>query len=148
LVDIINSGVHIQGCEVTYDNGTVNLAGECATQADMEKAVLLAGNVAGVNNVFVNGLGVRDNPAASAINNPADPAVAEGAAGSAAPVDAPAGEVEQTEFYVIKSGDTLSKIAKEVYGDAMAYTRIFDANKEVIQDPDKIFVGQKIRIPK
>ena len=56
-------------------------------------------------------------------------------------------ETEQVEYYLIQSGDTLSKIAKTYYGDAMAYNQIFDANREVIQDPDKIFVGQKIRIP-
>jgi nucleoid-associated protein YgaU len=53
----------------------------------------------------------------------------------------------KVEYYVIQSGDTLSKLAKKYYGDAMAYNRIFEANREVIQDPDLIFVGQKIRIP-
>jgi len=53
----------------------------------------------------------------------------------------------KAEYYVIKSGDTLSALAKEYYGNAMDYPRIFDANREVIKDPDKIFVGQKIRIP-
>jgi len=56
-------------------------------------------------------------------------------------------ESEQVEYYLIQSGDTLSKIAKKYYGDAMAYNQIFEANREVILDPDKIFVGQKIRIP-
>ena len=52
-----------------------------------------------------------------------------------------------SEFYVIQSGDTLSALAKKYYGNAMDYPRIFEANREVIKDPDKIFVGQKIRIP-
>ena len=51
------------------------------------------------------------------------------------------------EYYEIKSGDTLSKIAKQFYGKASEYPRIFDANREVIGDPDLIFPGQKIRIP-
>ena len=51
------------------------------------------------------------------------------------------------EYYVIKKGDTLSALAKTYYGNAMDYPRIFEANREVIQDPDLIFVGQKIRIP-
>lgn len=58
------------------------------------------------------------------------------------PVSAP-----KAEYYVIKSGDTLSKLAKKYYGNAKDYPRIFEANREVIKDPDKIFVGQKIRIP-
>lgn len=49
--------------------------------------------------------------------------------------------------YVVKSGDTLSKIAKNEYGDASAYHRIFEANRDILKDPDKIFPGQKLRIP-
>jgi len=61
-------------------------------------------------------------------------------------MDAPAPEPE-VEYYTIVSGDTLSKIAKERYGNAMDYPKIFDANREVIKDPDLIYPGQKIRIP-
>lgn len=52
------------------------------------------------------------------------------------------------QYYEIKSGDTLWAIAKQYYGDGNKYPQIFEANREVIKDPDKIFVGQKIRIPK
>ena len=51
------------------------------------------------------------------------------------------------EFYEIQSGDTLSKLAKQFYGDAMLYPKIFEANREVIRDADLIYPGQKIRIP-
>jgi len=50
-------------------------------------------------------------------------------------------------YYTVKSGDSLSKIAKAHLGDAMAYTTIFEANREVIKDADLIYPGQKIRIP-
>ena len=56
-------------------------------------------------------------------------------------------EPEQTNFYTVKSGDTLSKIAKEFYGDAMKYPVIFEANKPMLADPDKIYPGQTLRIP-
>ena len=52
-----------------------------------------------------------------------------------------------TREYTIKSGDTLSKIAKQHYGNANDWRKIFEANKSTIQDPDKIFPGQKIVIP-
>lgn len=136
---IRDAGVGIKEFNVIYDMGHVVLSGEVDSKADKEKAVLLAGNVAGVGEVVANDLVVKvtEEQAAAA------------AAGSAAPVDAPAGEAEEeTEFYVIQAGDTLGKIAKAVYGDAMQYPKIFEANREVIQDPDKIFVGQKIRLPK
>jgi nucleoid-associated protein YgaU len=54
---------------------------------------------------------------------------------------------EKVEYYVIKSGDTLSAIAAKYYGKGSLYPRIFEANREVIRDPDLIFPGQKIRIP-
>ena len=50
-------------------------------------------------------------------------------------------------YYTVESGDTLSKIAEAHLGDAMAYPTIFEANREVIKDPDLIYPGQKIRIP-
>ena len=50
-------------------------------------------------------------------------------------------------FHSVKSGDTLSKIAKEVYGDANAYMKIFEANKPMLSDPNKIYPGQSLRIP-
>ena len=60
-------------------------------------------------------------------------------------VAAPA-EPEST-YHTVKSGDTLSKIAKEAYGDANAYMKIFEANKPMLKDPNKIYPGQMLRIP-
>ncbi len=54
---------------------------------------------------------------------------------------------EKVEYYVIKSGDTLSGIAAKYYGKGSLYPRIFEANREVIKNPDLIYPGQKIRIP-
>lgn len=53
----------------------------------------------------------------------------------------------EAKFYEVKSGDSLSKIAKEFYGDPMKYTAIFEANKPMLSDPDKIYPGQVLRIP-
>ena len=50
-------------------------------------------------------------------------------------------------FYTVESGDSLSKIAKEHYGDASKYHAIFEANKPMLSDPDKIYPGQVLRIP-
>ena len=49
--------------------------------------------------------------------------------------------------YTVKAGDTLSKIAKATLGDAQAYPRIFDANRDQLSDPDKIKPGQVLRLP-
>lgn len=53
----------------------------------------------------------------------------------------------EATFHTVVSGDTLSKIAKEVYGDAMKYPVIFEANKPMLSHPDKIYPGQVLRIP-
>ncbi len=60
-------------------------------------------------------------------------------------------EVETPEpeatYHTVVSGDTLSKIAKVVYGDAMKYPVIFEANKPMLKSPDLIYPGQVLRIP-
>jgi nucleoid-associated protein YgaU len=111
----------ITDLQVGYDPGTgkCSLSGDCPTAEAMQKAVLLAGNIHGVSDVDVASLKVPP----------------------------PKKEEEKVEYYVIQSGDTLSKIAKRYYGDAMKYPRIFEANREVIKDANLIFPGQKIRIP-
>jgi nucleoid-associated protein YgaU len=66
-------------------------------------------------------------------------------------VDAAAMNAEVTGneavFYTVQSGDSLSKIAKVYLGDAMKYPDIFEANKPMLSDPDKIYPGQVLRIP-
>ena len=52
-----------------------------------------------------------------------------------------------TKVYTVVSGDSLSKIAKREYGDANAWPKIFEANKDILKDPNKIQPGQKLKIP-
>ena len=54
---------------------------------------------------------------------------------------------KEAVFYTVQKGDTLSKIAKQHYGDANRYHQIFDANRPMLKDPDEIFPGQVLRIP-
>ena len=53
----------------------------------------------------------------------------------------------ESKFYTVKSGDSLSKISKEFYGDANQYNKIFEANRPLLKDADDIFPGQVLRIP-
>ncbi|APS38018.1 MULTISPECIES: peptidoglycan-binding protein LysM [unclassified Salegentibacter] len=57
-------------------------------------------------------------------------------------------EEPESGFHTVERGENLSKIAKEHYGDANKYTVIFEANKPMLKDPDKIFPGQVLRIPR
>lgn len=118
--EVESGNLGIKNLEVGLDKGVCTLGGDCPSGEAMQKAVLLAGNVQGVSSVDIRNLRVP----------PATPAE------------------ESVEYYVIQKGDTLSKIAKQHYGDANKYPAIFEANREVIKDADLIFPGQKIRIPK
>jgi len=84
----------------------------------------------------------RAAPAKAGAEKPAAAKPASPPTGGAAP-----GENKYTQWYEVKSGDTLWKIAKEHYGDGSLYTEIFKANQDVLTDPDKIQIGQKLRIP-
>ena len=64
-----------------------------------------------------------------------------------APPDVAPADSAYTQWYEVKKGDTLWKIAKEAYGDGSLYPEIFKANQDTLSDPDKIQVGQKLRIP-
>jgi LysM repeat protein len=119
----------VEDLEVTYENGIVGLAGRCTNKDAFQKCVLMAGNVEGVADVYATGLQAYVDPAAAV-------AAAEAAKAAA-----------EEKFYVIEKGDTLWAIAKKHLGDGNRYPEIFEANREVILDPDKIFPGQKIRIP-
>jgi nucleoid-associated protein YgaU len=55
---------------------------------------------------------------------------------------------DPARYYTVVSGDSLSKIAKAEYGDPMKYPVIFDANRPMLSDPDKIYPGQVLRLPK
>ncbi len=114
-------GAQVENLTVSYDDGKVSLGGLVETFAAKQKAVLLAGNVKGVEKVDDTHLSVKPKPQ-------------------------PEPEPEFT-FYEIKPGDSLSKIAKRFYGDALKWPTLFEANKEVIQNPDLIYPGQKIRVP-
>jgi nucleoid-associated protein YgaU len=74
----------------------------------------------------------------------ADISVAQGQSMGAA---AGGGSGQGGQTYTVKSGDTLSKISRQFYGDANEYMRIFYANRDKLKDPDKIQVGQQLTIP-
>jgi nucleoid-associated protein YgaU len=57
------------------------------------------------------------------------------------------GAAPSARTYTVKSGDTLSKISQQFYGDGNKYQKIFDANRDQLKDPDKIQPGQVLKIP-
>jgi LysM repeat protein len=67
---------------------------------------------------------------------------------SAAAAAAAAGAAPAQQRYTVQPGDSLSKIAKQFYGNANDYIKIFEANKDKLSDPNKVQVGQELVIPK
>ena len=116
----------IDGLVVSVEDGVVTLAGVAKDNATREKAILIAGNIEGVEAVNADQL--------------VSPEIIESST--------PASEVPTSEFYTIKEGDTLWAIAQKYYGDGNKYQVIVEENLEVIKDADKIYPGQTIRIPK
>ena len=113
----------VENLNIQVKDGVAHISGDAASKSAWEKTILMAGNALGISEVKADDLTVAGT----------------GAVQPAA---------EEVEYYIIVSGDNLSKIAKHFYGDANKYPLIFEANREVIKDANLIFPGQKIRIPK
>ena len=111
----------VKNLDVKFDDGVATICGDCPNEATRTSAILIAGDVKGVEKVVADDLKFPE------------PKIAE--------------EKEKFDVYEIVSGDTLGGIAKRFYGKASLYTKIHAANKELIPDPNKIYPGQKIKIP-
>jgi len=84
-------------------------------------------------------------------DDPNKPDFSDVESGSSSTAAAPAGDAAEKartdRTYTVQGGDSLSKIAKKFYGDANSWKRIFEANKDVVKNPDLIQPGWKLRIP-
>lgn len=118
-------GFDTSGITFTVKDDKVTISGEAKDWEQKGKIYVAAGNVEGID-------GVTDNMTVKA-----------------APVQTatPVQTAVQPKYHTVQSGESLSKISKEVYGDANAYNKIFEANKPMLSDPDKIYPGQVLVIP-
>lgn len=141
-------GLPVEKFLVSHDEGSdaVEIFGWVPDMAVKEKLILAIGNLNGIGKVTEH-LRIGTPPAPVAIT-PAPTTVAEAVAAAKAAEPAAAEPPAPTsKFHTVEKGDTLSKIAKEEYGNANLYNAIFEANKPMLTHPDKIFPGQVLRIP-
>jgi nucleoid-associated protein YgaU len=127
-------GGSVKDIAVDLIGNMIKLKGNVDTKDLLEKVILLAGNIKGVEKVDADGLTVKGQPAAG---------MQQMGAKSGGGVTGPGGST----FYTIVKGDTLSGIAKKLLGDANKYHQIFEANRGIIKNADLIYPGQVIRIP-
>ncbi len=112
-----NANLEIADPHIDLEGDRVTVYGQCDSVMDREKVILALGNVHGVAEV-------DDRISIVAVE-----------------------EAPEPRFYEVQSGDSLSKIAKQFYGDPMKYHDIFEANQPLLSDPNKIYPGQMLRIP-
>ncbi len=115
-------GLSVTRLKIDVDGDVASVTGEVKAQADREKVLLAVGNTTGIARVDDK---LTTTAATTPDHEPEVPAT----------------------YYTVEKGDTLSKIAKEQYGNAMKYPVIFEANEPMLTDPDKIYPGQVLRIP-
>ncbi|MBS9774909.1 MAG: peptidoglycan-binding protein LysM [Tenacibaculum sp.] len=121
LVEAVNAlELKVNDLSIKVDDDKATIHGEAVDLSTKEKVVLVVGNTEGVS-------AVEDNMTVAEVEE--------------------IKEEELAKFHTVVSGDTLGKIAKEFYGDAMKYPVIFEANKPMLSHPDKIYPGQVLRIP-
>lgn len=117
----------VSDLDITVDGDMVTIYGNADTLSDKEKLILVLGNVDGIATVddYVNVLNME------ATEDEAGQRRYDG----------------EAQFHTVAKGDTLGKIAKSYYGNAMKYPVIFEANRPMLSDPNKIYPGQVLRIP-
>jgi len=121
LSHIKQFGFNTSDIQVVVNDDKVSLTGTIDTQENKNKVIVTAGNVEGIATVD-DKIVVVHPPQLS----PPAP---------------------EKQFYTVKKGDYLSKIAKEVYGNANKYNIIFEANRPMLKNPDLIYPGQVLVIP-
>lgn len=122
---VMGSGVKADGFRVEYSDGRATVRGSVGSEEDRKKVLDTVRGVGGVASV-TDSMTVGE-------------AGATGATGAATAAGA--------RTYTVKSGDTLSAIAKTHYGDASKYNKIFNANRDILSDADKIQPGQVLKLP-
>jgi nucleoid-associated protein YgaU len=128
-VAVINkSGLGVTGLAARIDGKIVTLEGQAANIEAKGRAMLEFNKMVSTENT-INKIQVQGGAASG-------------------PLPGPGGAAADVQIYEVKPGDTLGHIAQRFYGKASLYMKVFEANKDILTNPDLIKVGQKLKIPK
>jgi nucleoid-associated protein YgaU len=133
------AGLDPSGLKFGFGTGSITVSGTIAGENDRQKILDVLGAIPGIETVQDN-MKLAEREAAEPATDPGRPPA------SATPAEGEAGDTLRT--YTVVSGDTLWKISEREYGNGSHYMKIFEANTDVLEDPDRIFPGQKLVIPK
>ena len=123
------SGLGVRDLRATVEGKVVTLEGE-ADSLDIKGRIMVEFNRMVDTENTLNRIRIPEAPAAQPVQ-------------SSTPQ-----KTEEETIYVVQKGDTLSALAQRFYGKASLYMKIFEANRDVLSNPDLIKIGQKLRIPK
>jgi nucleoid-associated protein YgaU len=137
-----DAGLDPSGLKFNFGNQSITVSGEIAEESQRQQILDILAGAPGITQVedrMTVAVAVADEPPAE------EPAAEEVTAESPPAADEGADEGGRT--YTVESGDTLWKIAEQHYGNGARYMVIFEANRDLLDNPDRIFPGQVLKIP-
>lgn len=142
------AGIDPGGLKFGFGTGTISVSGTIAAESDRAKILEVLKGIEGISKVddhMTVAAPVAPTPAPEPPVAPqAESAPAEATRAEPAPEAEPAAE---GRTYTVQSGDSLWKISEAMYGSGAKYKHIFEANRDILDDPDRIFPGQVLKIP-
>ena len=134
------AGLDPSGLKFHFGNQSITVSGTLASEADRPKILELLTALPGIESV-------EDQMTVSVEPPPRAAAEPEARPVSAEPEEAAEPAAGGVRTYTVVSGDTLWSISERLYGKGSHYMKIFEANTDVLENPDRIFPGQELRIP-
>jgi len=149
------AGIDPSGLNMSFgSDGTVTVSGHIAAESERQKIVDTLTAAEGINRIedHMSVAPARPNEAPPEAAQESAAEAESGTAGedpaeAADEVTQPAVAAEGGRTYTVQSGDTLWKISEELYGSGSNYMKIFEANTDLLEHPDRIFPGQVLKIP-
>ena len=145
------AGLDPSGLKFGFGSGSITVSGDIADESERQEILRVLSAIPGIDAV-VDQMVVAEKAAAGTGAEPeaapaeiAEPVQSDEFPGVAEPAESADAD---PQTYTVESGDTLWKIAERFYGNGSHYTTIFEANTDVLEDPDRIYPGQKLVIPK
>jgi len=132
------NGIDPSGLKFSFgSDGTVTINGNLQSESDRQRVLDALDGTPGIEKI-VDHMSVAESGKDPASSAPEPAPVEAGEKG---------GPTAGENTYTVISGDTLWKISKEIYGEGSKYMKIFEANRDILENPDRIYAGQTLKIP-